>query len=225
MPEMHKSPTEARFAVGSRNGARSSIWKAWVHGNEAYIASRMFGGYMKVSFHSTGQCQWSRTDKWVVSQRADVRNAKRHVVKWLIEQPLGNETLLVLRIAVPVSDLNVHPPTDDSKKVHWIAGAPIESTVEFLVYLTGPMDVGPLPTLDSEKRHLFSLHLNNRRWLVVFVHLTSLSAVDVDEARRAAVKQIEDSTLELTEDARLCFFAKPADSGSACGLLEVRAIE
>jgi hypothetical protein len=101
-------PTEARFATGSRLGPRSTIWKAWVHGDEAYIASRMFGSDMKASFHSSGQCQWSATDTWVRRQK-DVRNSERHVKRWQVSYPAGNEALLVLCVEIPGSEWSGSP--------------------------------------------------------------------------------------------------------------------
>lgn len=105
-------PAEARFACGTRTGPRSTIWKAWVHGDEAYLASRMFGSDMKASFHSSGQCQWSATETWVRRQLG-VRNAERHVQRWQVIYPAGDEALLVFRVEITVSELRVQVPPRD----------------------------------------------------------------------------------------------------------------
>jgi hypothetical protein len=96
MPQAIRPRTEARFAVGSRLGPRSAIWKAWVHGDEAYLATRILGKYQKVSFHSTGQCQWSCTGEWVMQEEGR-RNSDRHIVQWNIPEPKIGQATLILR--------------------------------------------------------------------------------------------------------------------------------
>jgi hypothetical protein len=50
---------EVRLAVGAPSDLRSTVWKFVVQGNETYILSRMFGEDVKVSLHTSGQCQFS----------------------------------------------------------------------------------------------------------------------------------------------------------------------
>ena len=101
---MTRPRTEARFALGTRHGPKSTVWKAWVQGDESYITSRMFGSDLKVSIHSSGECQWSCTDTWVKKQDRQ-RNALRHIVKWKISPPTTNQALMVFRVEIPVSEM------------------------------------------------------------------------------------------------------------------------
>jgi hypothetical protein len=212
-------PAEARFAVGSRDGPRSTIWKVWVQGDEAYIASRMFGSDMKVSLHSTGRCQWSATDNWVRRQ-ASVRNAERHVHRWQVDRPSGNESLLAFRVEIPVAELRLVPPPTDKKKVWWVSGAPDGSTVRFLFYLTRPSETDPAPRPEPEKRHLFSLQLRSSRWLVVFCEVIALSAADIAAARAQVLERVASAGLILGPDHRMSLFIQPPPQGGAHGLLE-----
>lgn len=217
---MPRARTEARFATGSRSGPRSTIWKVWIQGDEAYIASRMFGSEMKVSLHSSGVCQWSATDKWVVRQQ-DVRNADRHVHRWKVEHPNSQESLLAFRVEIPASELRALPPPTDKKKVWWVGGFPDEVTVRFLFYITRPSEAEPVPPVSPRMRHLFSLQFRNTRWLVVFVELSSLSPTDIADLRRTVRKQAEDAGLVSTADHRLSLFIQPPPEGGTYGLLEL----
>lgn len=216
--------TEARFALGSRVGPRSTIWKAWVAGNEAYIASRMFGSDMKVSFHASGQCQWSATDTWVRRQ-ASVRNAERHVHRWQVTYPTGNEALLLFRVEVPGTELRPLPAPTDHKKVWWVAGMPEGATVRFLFYMTRVLDTEPAPPPSEQRRYLFSLPLRDTRWLVCFVEMISLSAADLESARSAVIAQATAAGLVPESQHRLSLFIQPPPEGGAHGLLELCATE
>ncbi len=217
---MSRPRTEARFAVGSRGGPRSTIWKAWVQGDEAYLASRMFGSDIKLSLHSTGQCQWSRTDSWVMRQ-SGVRNADRHVFRWTITQPTTDQALLVFRVEIPMSELRDQPPPKDKKKVFWVSGAPVDATVRFLAYITRPSEPDPAPSTTGSMRHLFSLRLRNARWLVVLVELISLSERDIAEARRTIQAQATAAGFPPKPEHRACLFIQPPPEGGAHGLLEL----
>ncbi len=211
--------TEARFAIGSRAGPRSTIWKAWVSGDETYITSRMFGSDLKVSIHSSGVCQWSCTDSYV-RRKALRSNSERHIVRWQVDVPPAGQALLAFRVQVPVSELRAQPEPNDKKKVFWLSEAPPESTVQFLFYLThwyatDPAEHSPLPY-----RHLFSLRLRSGRWLIVLVDLISLSDHDLDCARVAVREQLASAGLKAESSHRSCLFIQ-AGEGTPCGLLEL----
>jgi len=216
--------TEARFALGSRTGPRSTIWKGWVTGNEAYIASRMFGSDMKVSFHSSGQCQWSATDTWVRRQD-NVRNAERHVHRWQVSYPTGNEALLLFRVEIPGSELRCLTVPTDRKKVWWISDLPQGATARFLFYMTRSADTEPVPANSDQRRHLFSLRLRDTRWLVCIVELISLSATDLESARSAVIAQSVAAGFVPESQHRLSLFIQPPPEGGAHGLLELCATE
>lgn len=211
--------SEARFAVGSRQGPRSTIWKAWVQGDEAYILSRMFGSDMKVSFHSSGKCQWSATDSWV--RRSQVRNAERHVHRWQVDYPMANEALLVFHVGIPASELRPLPAPTDKKKVWWVSGIPVESTARFLFYMTRPSESEPASATSSQMRHLFSLRLRSQRWLVIFVDVISLSPADLAASRAAVLEQVKSVGLVPEAHHRLSLFSQPSKAAGWHGLLEL----
>ena len=214
--------TEARFAVGTRNGPQSSIWKVWVHGDEAYIASRAFGKYQKVSLHSSGQGQWSLTDDWV-KETPSRRNAERHIVRWTMPLPVEGQAALVFKVQIPCSELRTLPTLVDKKKVFWISAVPLEATVRCLFYLTGAFTVDPAPQDTETRRKLFSLKLRSGRWMVVLFDVTSLSTSDLIAARKAVIQQFlpRASPLDL-KDMRAALFSQSNEPTNDCnGLIEL----
>lgn len=199
------------------------MWKCWVQGGEAYIAGRLFGADAKISMHSSGDCQWSCTDMWV--RRDPSRcNPDRHIAKWQLPYPRDNNAVLAFRVAVPVSELRPEPIPPGQKKAFWIGNAPNGSTVEFCFYFTRELAGPPYSDGNPTLRHLASLQLRNGRWLVVFVWLRSLSALDVATARDAAVTQAREAEVQVRPEHRIALFALPTAERSAA-ILEVCATD
>lgn len=211
--------TEARFAVGTREGAKSTIWKLWVQGDETYLTSRMFGSEMKVSFHSSGDCQWSCTDKWVL-RHENKKNAERHVVKWRADLPTGSDAAMLFRVDIPLSEVRPLPPPADRKKVFWISNVPSGGTVRFVIYLTPPYAADPALGRELPHRHLFSLQQRSGRWVVVLVDVVALSEGDLDAARTAVRAQTPADHGLPDPNHRYCLFMQGLE-GAPRGLLEL----
>lgn len=215
------SSREFRFAVGGRDGPRSALWKCWVQGNEAYITGQLFGDEAKISLHSTGSCQWSCTDSWVL-RAPDRRNADRHIAKWQIVLPHDANAVLAFRVAVPVSELRPIPLAQGQKPAFWIGNVPAGLTVEFCFYFTRRLDASPAFVYQPGLRHLASLRLRDGRGLIIFVRLLSLSAIDMVAARDAAVAQALAAGIPVHPGHRLAMFALPTAETSAA-VLELSA--
>lgn len=214
---------EFRFAVGSKDGPRSTVWKCWVQGSEAYIAGRLFGKDAKVSLHSSGECQWSCTDAWV-RQDPSRRNTDRHMAKWHLAYPQDNKAILGFRIAVPVSELRPEPVPPNQKKTLWVGNAPTGSTVEFSFYFTRPLDDPPPTDGNPDHRHIASLRLRDGRWLVALVWLRALSHIDIAAARDAAVAQACEAGMQISPEQRMALFA-PQTAETSAAVLEVCAAD
>lgn len=222
---MQSLRTEARFAVGSRNGPRSSIWKAWVTGDDAYIGTRLFSNdELKASFHSSGVCQWSAGSKWVLRQPSP-RNAVRHFARWQISPANATAATLLFRVEVPVSELRSQPVPKDRKKVFWVGGAPDGSTVRFVFYLTPPAEADPSQAGTLPHQHLFSLCMRSRRWLVACIDIISLSEHDVLSAKAELRMQLRSTGHEPDEDFRSVLFMRANDGNAPNGVLEVCVTE
>lgn len=217
-----KPRREARFAVGSRLGQRSTIWKVWVQGEEAYLASRMFNRYQKVSFHSSGQCQWSFTDTWVAEQNGR-RNSDRHIVRWRMPEAQSGQAILAFKIEIPMSELRPQSPLTDKKKIFWVAGAPTDATIRFVIFITPESENDPVLPDTEARRHLFSLRFRSTRWVVVFVEITSLSQTDLSAARSTVIEQfLPNSRESIHTELRSLFFTQPNDTALDCnGFIEL----
>ncbi len=220
---MPRDRREARFAVGKRESPRSTIWKAWAQGDEAYILCRATASEAKVSIHSSGICQWSRTDAWVVRTNAS-RNADRHIVRWQVKPPSGNEAVMVFRVEIPVSEIRPAEPLGDRKKVFWISGAASTGTVRVVFYLTRAAELDPAHERDLPHQHLFSLRLRNGRWLIALMDQIALSQSALRAARQAVREQVSTAGISLSADHVVHLFLKP-EEGAPAGLLELRGDE
>jgi hypothetical protein len=217
-----KARKEARFAVGSRLGKRSSIWKVWVQGEDAYLSCRVFAKYQKVSFHSTGLCQWSCTDRWVTGQEGR-RNSDRHIVRWQMPETQSGQATLAFKIEIPVSEVRLQPPPTDKKKVFWVNGAPPDATIRFVFFITPESDCDPSPPDTDERRHLFSLRFRTNRWMIIFVEICSLSPSDLSAARAAVIEQLPPGPHEyLLSELRSLLFTQPNGTEAGCnGFIEL----
>ena len=163
---------EFRVAVGAPDSRRSTVWKLAVTGNDIYILTRMFGADAKVSLHASGECQWSGTSVWV-KKDARRRNADRHIVKWRITRPVGNESLHAFRIIIPHSELRTIPGRETLTDVDWLA-APLPGHSAILeCYITRPSPIDPAVGAALPHSHLVSLQLTDESWLVVLTRSTA----------------------------------------------------
>lgn len=209
-----------KFAVGSRNGRRSSVWKFFTWRDDIYIVSRMFAFDAKVSLHSTGECHYSRTDKWVTSAPGR-RNADRHVIKWFSPRPSGVEVFLAFRVQIPESELVQVPNESGIDDVVWLPSPPFGYVHSFNCYITPPIGSAPVSNSKLPLRFLASLPLEGGRWLVILEHIFPLSSLEIEDLRKTCVDQAADAGVTVEPRNRiLAFFEGP---GVARGMLEMSA--
>jgi len=84
---------EFRFAVGSKDKIRSTVWKLWTRNGQFYVLSRMMGSITKVSFHSNGKAQFSFTAEWFVKKEPNKPNKSRHIDVWEWKAPATIEDI------------------------------------------------------------------------------------------------------------------------------------
>ena len=213
---------EKRVAIGSRDGARSSIWKFTAQGNEVYIVSRLWGADSKVSLHSSGGCSWARTDRWV-KEDPTRRNPDRHIVRWHVGQIEGTAALHVFRLQIPKSELRGPAPPLDKKRVLWIDNVPDGATVSLECYVTPPASIDPAQVATLPYRHLFSLRLRNHCWFVVLIQMLTLSLSELEQLKAAVLQEVPDLPALQGESLRgVCFFQ---NSQQLHGMIEVALTE
>ncbi|HET8937711.1 MAG TPA: hypothetical protein VFN67_29910 [Polyangiales bacterium] len=207
---------ECRVAVGAHGSQRSTIWKFSCHKADAYITSRMFGGDGKVSFHESGQCQWSLTGEWV--KRTNSSNQERHFAKWSMQRPGGTEAPLIFRIVIPSSELEAAEPEESfDGRVTWLPDPGAGNAVVLHCYMTPPTDQSRLTTPPDT---LCALLLSDGRFFVVTNSVVACP-FDVDVERAKCIDVLSPQGLVARPGNRLSGFFS---NGDAPGLLEMAAL-
>lgn len=169
-----------------------------------YLQSRMMGSDTKVSFHTSGQCQFSYTSEWVRKDSGcGLKNADRHIAKWDLHLDRNNSSLSLFRLIVPSSELrSVHEK--NVQKVRWLA-APLEGqALAVEMYFSPPMANQPAP-------HQFAYHplvvwpLPGQRWFVALHHaeeITPENACRLSEARHRIAQEAQRANITLLPQYR-----------------------
>lgn len=175
----------------------------------------MFGSDAKVSLHSSGQCQWSGTGKWVKKDRTR-RNADRHFLKWLAPRPHGSAANLVFRIRIPETELRVVDVEEDLTEVLWLPAPSQGQTASFACYITPPSLVDPASGTQLPGGLVLSQSLEDGHWFTVLHHvevldgrnLVPLRAQMNAHARSAGIlpnPKHRGVAISITDDGARCF--------------------
>lgn len=201
--------TDIKFAVGQRNGLKSSIWTISTNKNknDIYISAGILTNETKISLHESGAGQWSyRSEVW---KNKDRPNQERHITgEWNFQISVDLKATNIFRIKIPHTELTNYP-TDDSKKgIKWVAGL-ISGTYQFDLCLTPISKEDPtLGRTDLPHLVLDRLQLPNKRWLIVFYQTSPEILIPKVEILQDILSQ---SMLSL-EDARgMCLFGNSDD--------------
>jgi len=179
---------EARFAVGSPSGRRSSVWKFIVRDSDVYIVTRMFGSEAKVSLHASGQCQWSRSDKWV-KQALGRRNADRHIVKWSMPRQVARAAFIIFQVRIPETELRVFTAEEELSTVQWLPAPPLGATASLECYITPISEADPTLTNFIPHPCIVAQPLADGRWFVVLHYVAPLNGRELDGKRKKMLHQ------------------------------------
>ncbi|MFN7686420.1 MAG: hypothetical protein ACK5OP_01700 [Sphingobacteriales bacterium] len=198
-----------RFAVGERNGLKSSIWTVAINKADIYVFSRLFGSDFKLSLHESGNAQWSFTSDFVARQ-IDMPNKDRHFIKWTFSRPLDSMAINIFRIQIPHTELrNIPSPTN--KKVKWVSGVTL-GTYQFDLCITMPSDTDPTAGRDDlPHRVLDCLQLADKRWLVIFVQVVGLTPSDLEKAKRTVISEMRKKNVEIGKGDWISLYGKGDD--------------
>jgi hypothetical protein len=166
---------EFRFGVGNLLSRRSTIWKVWTSGDEAYLQTRMMGSSTKVSLHGDGACQWSFDSVWYGANRAGQRNADRHITRWTRPPIEKDQAAHVFRIIIPETELREAQTSESIKNVTWIPAPSSGNALIVECYMTPPVTN---EELKFPFPHLASLELAEAKKFVLLRHEEIISEVD-----------------------------------------------
>jgi hypothetical protein len=209
---------EVRIAVGSPSGRRSTVWKFFVHKNDIYILSRMFGSDAKVSLHSTGDCQWSATGAWV-TKAPGRRNAERHFAKWFMPRPSGTTALHVFQVRIPETELRISAVPERLHAVKWLPIPSKGHSVSLECYITPASQNDPALLANLPCSYLFSMPLTDHRWFTVLHHVPPLDGKDLELLRNQMNAQAMAAGIQPKPEHRGSAFT--VSDGTARGLIEL----
>ncbi len=133
-----------RFALGTPDGPRSTVWRVWVSGDEVYIAARGIGDEMKVSLHSSGTWRYAFTEKHLAREKPLIDAERdRAVDRWRRPHEFAPGWTRAFSILIPTSELVassvvVEKPND----IIWLDPLPEGWAARFTVLLSAPGATG-----------------------------------------------------------------------------------
>jgi len=161
---MARNGFHLRFAVGTANGPRSSVWRVRSYKSDVYIAPRDIMGSMKVSLHRDGNCFFKLTEQG--HERASGCE-KIPAIKWTRPRPDRLDASVALFITFPAEGLAPGDPVVETRPIIWLpAPAPGEAMKVGFFFLAG-VPKGYAVRLGGEERELGYYHLDNGDALVV----------------------------------------------------------
>jgi len=132
----------------------------------------MMGWSTKVSFHESGQCQWSMTSEWKAKNQPTSPNQARHILKWTRPHPLPNRAARVFCIVVPETELRPISAPEDLQKVQWLPPPATGHAMNVECYIT-PVVKGEFT--DLPYAHLATLSLTSGACFVALYHTAPMS--------------------------------------------------
>jgi hypothetical protein len=170
-----------RWAIGSVDGPRGSMWRLW--GNKKgdfYLSARTMGGILKTSFHKDGNCHSGFTSEYAA--KAGIK--KRHMDRWtVVDEP----PFRVLQVLMPASDLRTFDVGRLPDHARWLAVPPADHLAVVTIFVSSkpPSNVETLAPPPSEP--IGVLATPHRFCWAVYASSPITDAVQghLDEARKA----------------------------------------
>ena len=131
-----------RFGVRNAAGRRSGTWRCWWNGSQEdlsfYVASRQLeGGDFKLSFHGTGDCNVSFTQRTYEQFEEGAAPPGRYIERWARPDPFRPALTQVCNVVIP-GGFATEQITHRDANVHWIQDPGLGRAVEFGVFVATP---------------------------------------------------------------------------------------
>lgn len=137
--DMAREENTIRFAVGTADGPRSSIWRVWVESDGSiYVGERYTAGRLKASLHPSGSWRIAFTDS---SEAQRLMGGADDTDRAFDKFGPSREMALGVRRAftVVIPWLSVTQPRHGKVtegEVHWLPALPVNHLEEVIVFLT-----------------------------------------------------------------------------------------
>ena len=124
-----------RWAVGARDGRRSSTWRLWGDKKgDACLAMRSLGSQLKVSVHRDRRCNVGFTKEYEGTARERFGATSRHWARWTL--PEGS-VVRAFQVVVPDSDL-AEFSSEEAEPMVWIPAPGEGRAVVFSLFVAEP---------------------------------------------------------------------------------------
>jgi len=185
-----------RWAVGSKEGPRSAVWRIWANRNDVYLSARYAASDYKVSLHASGKWRVAFTEHHLTRPQPLLSaGSDRALDRWDRPDEFAPGWTRAFLIMIPVSEV-VPPavPVDKPDEVVWIEPPPLNSVAHFDVVLSAPDARGARDgrgfaapegyTETTEVVTLFDLPNGERVWLLLHAEPTDAAFwAPMDEVR------------------------------------------
>jgi hypothetical protein len=133
-----------RWSVGTPEGPRSTIWRVWVNGSDAYIAARPAAGSIKVSLHASGIWRSAFTEKHMKGPKPLVPTDRDRVVdRWRRPPEFAPGWTRGFSILIPASEVQPSPAVvENPTEVVWFDPPPAGRMMVFDVLIAAPGATG-----------------------------------------------------------------------------------
>lgn len=165
-----------RVAVGSRNGPRSSIWRAFSTKSEVYVCHSGLGGIEKFSFHSSGICRRAFTKEEGPGDGED----DRVIQKWKRLLASTNSDLIYALAARFPTDYLSTALAPEKKKVLWVPPASAGKSTQWDFIFT-QMEIPALEKLGQANGRMLISYTrlpNGEAFAVSWVHTDWIGGKD-----------------------------------------------
>jgi hypothetical protein len=180
-----------RWAVGTPDGPRSSIWRLW--GNkkgDVYLSVRSLGGILKASFHRDRRCQVGFTSNYTETaiQRFGARS--RHWERWVLPEA---PTVRAVQIVVPANEL-VPFGANDASQMKWLPPPAAGAASVVSVFIAEPPSAADWPGPESGGQMLgFVVRKTRATWAAYSSHVLDATTKQHIEEARVKAAQLPDA--------------------------------
>lgn len=124
-----------RWAVGTKDGRRSSTWRMWGDKKgDSYLSMRLMGAILKVSLHRDRRCSVGFTKGFESLAKEQFGASSRHWHRWVLPD---NPVVKGFQILVPDSDL-AEFTSEEKEPMAWIPAPGEGRAVVCTVFIAEP---------------------------------------------------------------------------------------
>ena len=163
--------------MGSRDGARSGVWRVRIYRSDVYVAVRSIMGFVKVSLHQDRNCLFKITSE----HRREMASRE---VSTPMPDPFAHWTRLPTPDIGTATALRITMPTDylralgeiDQKEIHWLKPAPAGQAVTVAFVYTRQVARGYGIKNNPTVEYLGHSHLPNGETVVLLSKYSSFDS-------------------------------------------------